>query len=78
MPERLPKLMKELRREVHAIKLRKLMRLDRSDRILMEQEVEAIINSLMRLQAVGDAQCSVVLEMYEHMGGRVRTCTVPK
>lgn len=54
------------------------MRLDRSDRILMEQEVEAIINSLMRLQAVGDAQCSVVLEMYEHMGGRVRTCTVPK
>lgn len=49
------------------------MALDRSDRMLMEQEVERIINSLYRLQAVGDAQCTVVLEMFEHMGGTIRT-----
>lgn len=73
MRERLPALMKELRREVHNVKLRKLMALDRSDRMLMEQEVERIINSLYRLQAVGDAQCTVVLEMFEHMGGTIRT-----
>lgn len=74
MNERLPALLKELRREVHAIKLRKLMTLDRSDRILLEQEVEALINAILRIQAIGEARCSVVLEMFEHMGGQIRQC----
>ena len=72
--ERLPRLCKELRQEVHAIKLKKLMALDRSDRVLLEQHIEAIINDLLYIQTVGDAKCSVVVEMFEHMGGKIRTC----
>ena len=72
MGERLPKLLKELRREVHAVKLRKLMTLDKSDRVLLEQRVEGIINELLYIQTVGEARCSVVVEMFEHMGGTIR------
>lgn len=73
MGERLPKLMKELRKEVHAVRLRELMRLDRSDRVLMEQVVERVINELLYVQTVGKAHCSVVVEMFEHFGGKVPT-----
>ena len=75
MRERLPGLMKELRREVHAVRLRKLMSLDRSDRILLEQRVESIINELLYIQTVGEARCSIVVEMFEHMGGTIRKAT---
>ena len=69
--DRLPGMLKDLRREVHALKLKKLMQLDRSDRVLLEQRVEAIINELFYIQTVGDAHCSIVVEMFEHMGGSI-------
>ena len=78
MIERLPWLCKQLRKEASAVKLKTLMALDRSDRILMERELERIINALIRIQAVGDAHCSVVLEMFETLGGRIRECSSEK
>lgn len=77
MNERLPYLIKQLRKEASAVKLKKLMALDRSDRMLMERELERIINDLIRVQAVGEAQCTVVLEMFETMGGTIRTVRTP-
>jgi len=71
--ERVPVLMKRVRGELHGLKVKKLMALDRSDRVLVEQKLESIVNQLLYLQALADAQCSIVIEMFEHMGGRVPT-----
>ena len=72
MGEAIPKLCKELRKEASAVKVRKLMQLDRSDRMLMEQSLRQVIDQLLYIQTVADAECSVVVEMFEHMGGHVR------
>ncbi len=74
MRERLPALCKELRKQASAVRLKELMRLDRSDRMLMEQHLERVINELLYIQTVGKAQCSVVVEMFEHMGGQIPKC----
>lgn len=71
--ERIPELCKTLRHEASEIKVRKLMNLDRSDRVLIERKLEEVINLMIRIQTIGDAQCSCVLELYESLGGQVRT-----
>jgi hypothetical protein len=71
--DRIPKQVKELRGRIHSLKVKKLVQLDRSDRVLVEQMLERIINELYRIEAIGNAQCSCVLELYERMGGVVAT-----
>lgn len=71
--ERIPALCKRLRAEASAVKVKKLMRLDRSDRWLIERRLEEAIDMLLYIQTVADARCSVVVEMYEHMGGKIPT-----
>lgn len=66
-------LCKELRRTASALKVTQLNKLDRSDRCLVEQRLRLVINELLYLQAVGQAGCSVVIEMYEHLGGTLPT-----
>jgi hypothetical protein len=73
LDERIPFLCKELRKEASGVKLKRIMRLDRGDRILMARKLESIINDLIRVQAVCDARCSDVIEAFEHLGGRIRT-----
>lgn len=73
MNERIPSLVKELRGSVYRLSIKKLMQLDRSDRVLIEQSLKHLINELYRIEAIGDAQCSCVLELYEYMGGKVQT-----
>lgn len=75
MQERIPQLCKLLRKEASEVKVKKLMALDCSDRYLMAQQLENAINTLLYIQTVADAKCSVVVEMYEHMGGHVPTVT---
>jgi len=69
----IPLLCKELRKESAAVSVRKLMRLDGSDRTLIESRLRAVINSLLYIQTVADARCSVVVETFEYYGGTVPT-----
>lgn len=71
--DRSPKLIKTVREEASRISLKKIMQLDRSDRILIEQMLKDIANRMIRVQEIANARCSCVLELYEHMGGHVRT-----
>lgn len=73
MKERISELCKLLRKESSAVSTKKLMALDWSDRRLLETQLESVIDQLLRIQTIADARCSVVLEMYEYMGGKIPT-----
>ena len=72
-PEQIHALCKELRREVSALPVKKMCQLDYSDKMMVADRLRALINDALYLKTVADAQCSQVLELWEHFGGKVPT-----
>lgn len=71
------RLTKELRKTSSEISVRKIKQLDYSDQILLANKLRQVVNDLLYIQAVCAAKCSIVIEMYEHMGGTIPTTKGP-
>lgn len=71
--ERIAKLVKETRKGINELSIKKLTTLDCGDRYLVIRKLEELNRQVNYLTELGNARCSVVLEMVDYLTNQMDT-----